>query len=56
MSLSPLKKMTDSQIEKYLASLPGIGIKTAKCVMMYSFDRLVLPVDTHVWRIATRLG
>lgn len=56
VTLSPLEQMTDSNAEGYLSSLPGVGVKTAKCVMMYSFGRRVLPVDTHVWRVATRLG
>jgi endonuclease-3 len=37
-----------------LVSLPGIGHKTAACVLCFSFDRPVLPVDTHVQRIALR--
>lgn len=56
VSLSSLRRMTDSAAEKYLTSLPGVGLKTAKCIMMYSLSRRVLPVDTHVWRVATRLG
>jgi endonuclease III len=40
----------------YLLSLPGVSNKTAKCILMYSLRRAVLPVDTHVWRIARRLG
>ncbi len=56
VSLAPLRKMKDSDVEAYLTSLPGVGPKTAKCVMMYSLNRKVLPVDTHVWRLAKRLG
>ncbi len=55
-TLEPLRIMDDSTCEKYLLSLPGIGIKTARCVMMYSLNRLVFPVDTHVWRITRRIG
>jgi endonuclease III len=40
----------------YLTALPGVGPKTAACVLCFSFDRPVLPVDTHVHRIALRLG
>ena len=40
----------------YLVSLPGVGPKTARCVLMYSLGRYVLPVDTHVWRVSERLG
>lgn len=39
----------------YLTALPGVGPKTAACVLCFSFDRPVLPVDTHVHRIALRL-
>lgn len=56
VSLASLRKMNDAEIQSYLTSLPGVGIKSAKCIMMYSLDRDVLPVDTHVWRVARRLG
>lgn len=55
-SLGPLRRMDDAAVERYLTALPGVGVKTAKCVMMYSLGREVLPVDTHVWRVARRLG
>ena len=38
----------------YLTALPGVGPKTAACVLCFSFDRPVLPADTHVHRIALR--
>lgn len=40
----------------FLERLPGVGRKTAACVMLFSFDRPELPVDTHVHRVASRLG
>lgn len=55
-TLRPLRKMPDDEAERYLTSLPGVGVKTAKCVLMYSLDRDVLPIDTHVARVALRLG
>jgi len=55
-SLAPLRQMSDMEAEIYLVSLPGVGRKVAKCVMMYSLDRRVLPVDVHVHRLAGRLG
>lgn len=55
-TLRPLKEMSDAEAERYLTSLPGVGVKTAKCVMMYSLGRAVLPIDTHVARVAARLG
>ncbi|HYR02381.1 MAG TPA: endonuclease III [Syntrophobacteria bacterium] len=39
-----------------LMNLPGVGRKTASCVMVYGFGRPALPVDTHVHRIANRIG
>ena len=56
VSLSELADYDDVSARRYLTSLPGVGIKTAKCVMMYSLGRQVLPVDTHNARVATRLG
>jgi endonuclease III len=40
----------------FLTALPGVGPKTAACVMCFCFDAPVLPVDTHVHRIALRTG
>ena len=39
-----------------LTDLPGVGIKTASCVLLFSFGRPSMPVDTHVHRLARRLG
>jgi endonuclease III len=47
---------SDDEVEQFLRSLPGLGIKSAKCIMLYSIGRKVLPVDTHVRRLATRIG
>jgi len=41
---------------RYLTSLPGVGRKTAACVLMFSFGRPEIPVDTHVYRVGGRLG
>ena len=56
LTLAPLKTFPDEQCERFLTSLPGVGLKVARCVMMYSLGRAVFPVDTHCWRIAQRLG
>jgi endonuclease-3 len=40
----------------YLCDLPGVGRKTAACVLLFSFGRPEVPVDTHVYRVGTRLG
>ena len=40
----------------FLTELPGVGRKTAACVLIFSFDRPEIPVDTHVHRVGGRLG
>ena len=55
-SLEPLRAMSDEEAEAFLLSLPGVGKKIARCVLMYSLGRQLFPVDTHCWRIALRLG
>jgi endonuclease III len=40
----------------FLTGLPGVGRKTAACVLIFSFDRPEVPVDTHVFRVGGRLG
>jgi endonuclease-3 len=41
---------------EFLERLPGVGRKTAACVLLFSFDRPELPVDTHVYRVSSRLA
>jgi endonuclease-3 len=41
---------------EYLCSLPGVGRKTAACVLLFSFGLPDVPVDTHVFRVGSRLG
>ena len=41
---------------RYLQKLPGVGPKTAACVLMFHLDRPALPIDTHVHRTSQRLG
>src|SRR5919199_1934589 len=51
--------LEDAPIEEardHLCRLPGIGRKTAACVLLFSYGRPDVPVDTHVYRVATRLG
>jgi endonuclease III len=54
--LSELRKWPTADAEAYLCSLPGVSEKVAKCVLMYTLNGRVLPVDAHVHRIAVRLG
>jgi len=56
VSLAELRFWENSQIEEFLLSLPGVGKKSARCIMMYSLDRAVFPVDTHTNRVLHRLG
>ena len=41
---------------EFLTSLPGVGRKTAACVMIFAFGRPEIPVDTHVYRVGGRLA
>jgi len=54
--LSFLREMPLAEAKEWLRSLPGVGPKTAACVLMFALGRPALPVDTHVHRVAQRLG
>jgi endonuclease III len=56
LSLEVTRSWSDADVEAFLCTLPGIKVKSARCVMMYSMDRQVLPVDTHLRRLVERLG
>src|SRR5690606_32237692 len=56
VTLEPLKSLTDEDAETFLRSLPGVGPKAARCVLMYSLGRDVFPVDSHCRRVLARLG
>jgi endonuclease-3 len=56
LSLSRIKKLTDKEIYDELIEYNGIGIKTISCVLAFGLGRDVFPVDTHVHRLANRLG
>ena len=40
----------------YLRRLPGVGPKTAACVLLFNLGLPVMPIDTHIWRVSKRLG
>jgi endonuclease-3 len=42
--------------QEYLCSLPGVGRKTAACVLLFAYGMADVPVDTHVSRVGSRLG
>jgi endonuclease-3 len=52
---SEYKGKVPDNLEK-LIELPGVGRKTANCVLVYAFDKPAIPVDIHVHRISNRLG
>lgn len=54
--LDRLYDLEDAAAAAYLESLPGVGPKTAACVLTFALGRPAFPIDTHVHRIATRLG
>lgn len=54
--LSFLGEWPLEQARQWLIDLPGIGRKTAAIVLLFGFGRPALPVDTHVHRVALRLG
>lgn len=56
ITLSFLNIYTVKDALAYLKSLKGVGPKTAACVLLFSFDKPVMPVDTHIFRVAQRLG
>jgi endonuclease-3 len=45
-----------AESQAYLCALPGVGRKTAACVLLFAFGLRDVPVDTHVSRVGTRLG
>jgi len=53
--LSKYNGKVPADIDK-LVDLPGVGRKTANCVLVYAFEKPAIPVDTHVHRISNRLG
>ena len=54
--LAFLREMPMAEAKGWLRSLPGVGPKTAACVLMFALGRPALPVDTHVQRVGQRLG
>jgi endonuclease-3 len=50
------KELAPADAMARLEALPGVGPKTASCVLLFSLDVPVMPVDTHVGRVSRRLG
>jgi endonuclease-3 len=55
-SLEALRGLDYGEAESFLLSLPGVGLKVARCVMAFGLGRRVFAVDAHIWRVARRLG
>lgn len=55
LSLDWLPTLSVPEAQAYLCSLPGVGRKTAACVLLFALGMRDVPVDTHVSRVGTRL-
>ncbi len=55
-TLDWLPEVSVPDAQRYLTSLPGVGRKTAACVLLFALGMRDVPVDTHVARVGTRLG
>ncbi|HET8908356.1 MAG TPA: endonuclease III, partial [Ktedonobacterales bacterium] len=56
LTLNALDSMPLDDAQTWLRELPGVGPKTAACVMLFALGKPAFPVDTHVWRVTKRLG
>ena len=56
LSLDWMREAPLGEARSYLLALPGVGRKTAACVLLFAFGRREVPVDTHVGRVGARLG
>ncbi len=56
ISLDYLGKKGSFEVIEDLTGYNGIGVKTASCVLLFSMDRNICPVDTHVHRTTNRIG
>jgi endonuclease-3 len=56
LSLDWLPELSVPEAQAYLTALPGVGRKTAACVLLFALGMRDVPVDTHVSRVGTRLA
>jgi len=56
LNLANLTRLDTQDALEYMESLKGVGPKTAACVLLFSFGKPVMPVDTHIFRVTNRLG
>jgi endonuclease-3 len=55
LDLSFLSHMPVPEAREWLKQLPGVGNKTANCVLLFALGKPALPVDTHIFRVSKRL-
>jgi endonuclease-3 len=55
-SIKSLAELNGAEAKEFLVSLPGVGLKTAACVLAFDLGMPAFPVDTHVARVSRRLG
>jgi endonuclease-3 len=51
-----INELSDAEALKELTKIKGIGVKSASCMLMFSFGRGLFPIDTHLFRVLHRLG
>lgn len=56
LDLEWMERVPVERSREFLCALPGVGRKTAACVLLFSYGLHDVPVDTHVSRVGTRLG
>jgi endonuclease-3 len=56
LDLAFLKTARLEEAKQFLASFKGVGPKTVACTLLFACNRPVFPIDTHIFRIARRLG
>ena len=56
VELDFLNQLPLTEARDWLKQLPGVGTKTANCVLLFSLGKPALPVDTHIFRVSRRLG
>jgi endonuclease-3 len=56
LDLAFLENAPLEDAKQFLATLKGVGPKTVACTLLFAFNRPVFPIDTHIFRIARRLG
>jgi len=56
LNLEFLRRWPVERVAEYLQSFKGVGEKTVNCVLLFSLNKRAFPVDTHIHRLALRLG